>query len=162
MLVSVLKNIPKKYHGSIAYLGAAIEVGMEQWVKAEMESEAAHADYRAALDDEWAKIEKAREALLKLEEQYLKALLKFEGVEFGEGEVLHLWREDDMKAMRSFLHEDKHQDPRMKQRAQRLFPKWHVLEEKVLNRVKKSSIPVLESYGWSKTVEERRAKRAKP
>jgi hypothetical protein len=59
-------------------------------------------------------------------------MLKSEGVELGEGQVMHLWREDDIKAMRSFLNEDKHQDPAMKAEAIRLILKWRVLEDIVL------------------------------
>lgn len=153
--------IPKKHHAELGFLAQTAAIVVEQWVKAELEVDSTHAEYREKLDDEWEKIEKARAELVRREADFNKAVMKYEGVEIGGGQVMHLWREGDLRAMRSFLHEDKHQDPDMKDKARALFSKWRALEDKVMAWSKKCTIPELESYGWTKTVAERRAKKAK-
>ena len=67
-LKRAMETVPKYNHGELGYIAETVAFVVEQWVQAELEEDSAHAEYPVKLDDEWAKIEKAREDLIKREE----------------------------------------------------------------------------------------------
>lgn len=151
--------IPKKYHDSLHNLLSAVNQHGHQWLMSQAAS--ATEDLRAALDDEWAKVEKAHADIDALGVRYRELVYKMEGKEFLPHELARHLREGDVKTIRGFLHPDKQTDEGMRARATKVFPKWKEIENVLTQWAKQSPMPVLERYGWTKTVADRRAKRTK-
>lgn len=151
--------IPKKYHVPLHDLLNAANQHGHQWLMSQAAS--ATEDRRVALDDEWLKIEKAHAELDALARKNRELAYRYEGKELLPHEMARHLKEEDVKIIRGFLHPDKQTDEGMKARATKVFPKWKEIEDALTGWAKQSPIPVLERYGWTKTVAERRAKRTK-
>lgn len=154
-----LAIIPKKYHGALMALQDAINRYGNEWLESQVS--AATEAQRAALDDEWARLDKLREQLTALELDLKAKVMKYDGREVAPAVVMRLMREDDVKIIRGLLHPDRQPDDDRRAKANKVFPKWRAVEESLTAWVKQTTIPTLEKAGWTKTVAERRAKRAK-